>query len=502
MLPSCALVVDNPTRDLPGLVLVAYELVQRGISVSLVPMYHLSEVWALAPDFVLLNYLRVNNQEWALQFAEAGIAVGVLDTEGGVFSDLSRYTNTLPKEASARKALRCLLTWGPRLREYLVRHDFFEEAQVVVTGSPRTDFYVERWKGVALASSTVSSTIRQPFILLNGNFPVANPRYQSPEQEAKQLVEMFGFDRDYVARWQATSWDALRAMCRLANDLAETFSDLMFVYRPHPFENLETYKELIPERPNLQLQHQGTIDGWVLRAAAVIQRSCSTAVDAALAGKPALSPRWIPCAVEIPSCEAVSHPVESSRQLTAVLSEIVQGRYQTPAEIHTNLRRIIADWYYAVDGQAHLRVADQIQSYVGCKQRSVVRLSCLQRWVNGSKMRAVKIVTHRLAAHTLRLPRCWSFRQWKPVPPRLEDPAWLKSGKFFGTSDVQHLVNMIAKVRGDSRPPCVVWAHEVDDHFYGAQHSRAISLVPNRNSKGHPPASHESSVTENAALTR
>lgn len=83
-----ALIVDNPLRDLPGMVLVALWLCQRGITCYLVPSNLQNEIWSLVPDFVLLNYLRTVNEDFAHQLAEAGIHFGVLDTEGGVFTNL------------------------------------------------------------------------------------------------------------------------------------------------------------------------------------------------------------------------------------------------------------------------------------------------------------------------------------------------------------------------------------------------------------------------------
>jgi len=73
-----ALIVDNPKRDLSGMALLAYRLCQMGATCFLVP-FNLrdTELWALAPDFVLLNYLRVNNQELAKRMIQAGIKVGV-----------------------------------------------------------------------------------------------------------------------------------------------------------------------------------------------------------------------------------------------------------------------------------------------------------------------------------------------------------------------------------------------------------------------------------------
>src|SRR4029079_18466978 len=76
--PRVALVVDHPKRDLAGLGLTAVDLCARGAEVQLVPLnLQEPELWALAPDLVLLNYARPGNDELARCLLEAGIRLGV-----------------------------------------------------------------------------------------------------------------------------------------------------------------------------------------------------------------------------------------------------------------------------------------------------------------------------------------------------------------------------------------------------------------------------------------
>ena len=58
------LIVDSPLRDLQGTVLIARELVDRGLEAILVPMYQQGvDVPLLKLDALLLNYARLNNLE-------------------------------------------------------------------------------------------------------------------------------------------------------------------------------------------------------------------------------------------------------------------------------------------------------------------------------------------------------------------------------------------------------------------------------------------------------
>ena len=89
--PRVCLVVDNPLRDLDGIVLLGWTLAQKGAEVFLVPMYQQAfEVAALLPDLVLVNYLRPNNRRLVEAYSKGGILVGVLDTEGGVFNSVEQ----------------------------------------------------------------------------------------------------------------------------------------------------------------------------------------------------------------------------------------------------------------------------------------------------------------------------------------------------------------------------------------------------------------------------
>src|SRR5688572_21224316 len=82
------LVVDNPRRDLSGLILVARELRALGQQAVLLPMYVQGyESPLLGLDAVLLNYFRPVNYGLAQGYHQAGLGVFVLDTEGGVLSE-------------------------------------------------------------------------------------------------------------------------------------------------------------------------------------------------------------------------------------------------------------------------------------------------------------------------------------------------------------------------------------------------------------------------------
>lgn len=427
-----ALIVDNPLRDLPGLVLLASRLACAGAVVHLVPMnLQDTELRALAPDCVVLNYLRPTNDRLARQLVDAGVALVVLDTEGGVLSSLDAYDRTLTTDVDLRSSIAAYCSWGATLATAAVDRGWFRPDQVVVTGAPRFDFYADPWRAAALASSPAG---HQPkTILVNSNFPVANPRFQSPTREAEMLVRQFGWAEAEVTIWRKTQERSLQELVAMTNLLAAARPDAQIVYRPHPFERASTYDGLLLPLRNLRLAKEGSVDGWILNSCAVIQRSCTTAVEAALSGVPALSPRWVPTPFEMEAAERVSVPCSSMDELESRVAAALAGDRTVPASVQAALAATIDQWFHRVDGHSHERVAavvlDRAASNDRTRQRSRTRNVGTGRGVSG-----------RLKS---------TAKRWLPPEARgLRSGAswrsWRRSEKGFGATDVERVARAIA----------------------------------------------------------
>lgn len=362
-MPHIALVVDNPFRDLPGLVLVAARLAASGATCHLVPLLRVDmELRALAPDLVLLNYVRPSNERLVRALVQADIGIAVHDTEGGVLTDLGVFDRCLLGDADLRNVIALYCVWGEVLAEHLVKAGFFRADRVALTGAPRFDFYAPQWRAAALAASPYAGSTRQPMVLVNGNFTLANPRFQSPEQELRVAIEVFGEEPDEALAWQSRDRAALEGTVAMINHLAARHPDTTFLMRPHPFERLETYQGMLDDRPNLRLEKRGTVDGWILRSSAVLQRSCTTAIEAGMAGVPALSPDWIPSPMPVPAADAASVHCATLDELDAGVAAALTGSLAIPESVSSELGATVRKWFRAVDGRSAELVADALLS--------------------------------------------------------------------------------------------------------------------------------------------
>jgi surface carbohydrate biosynthesis protein len=394
-----ALVVDNPFRDLPGLVLTARALSLRGMTVFLIPMnIQSAEIGAVAPDFVLMNYLRKNNQESVRSYQLAGIGTGILDTEGSVFSPVPKaalssasdartsgddvlpiweeYALTMAQDPRVRGKIDCYCAWTKEFADYFGADGRYDPRRIVVTGTPRSDFYAEPWRTAVQIYAGHKAVYGERMILVNGSFPLANPRFQAPEREVEQLIEEFSYDRAFAYSWQETQSRALLGLVALVNRLAARFPDVAFVYRPHPFEGIEQYRALLEPRANLHLVKEGTVDGWLLSARAMIHWGSSTAVEGNLAGIPVFTPGWLPMHLPVPAVDAVSLRPSTEAQLIDRLESVLAGRHVVPDEIRGACDDISRKVFHCVDGRSHQRVADAVEAAIAARKIRTDAAAC------------------------------------------------------------------------------------------------------------------------------
>lgn len=459
---SVALVLDNPLRDLIGLTLVASELARTGTTCHLVPMNLIdTELRALAPDAVLLNYLRPSNVRVVRQMIAAGIVLHVLDTEGGVLVSMDAYDRTLADDPAVCDHVASFCTWGSVVADHLVATSRFTAAQVVVTGAPRFDVYAPRWRGV-----TVPQDRRRPMVLVNGNFPIANPGFKSPSEEHAMLVRDFGWTRAEATRAQDGQQATLEHMCALTRSLASRRPEIDLVYRPHPFERLSTYADEFAGLPNVTVTRDGGVESWILSAVAVIQRSCTTAIDAALSDVPALSPTWIPTPFDMVAAETVSVACPSPEVLDQALDSVLDGTFERPSEVSAGLESITRDWFHVIDGLAHKRVADVLRQRVGDgRPVSADRVRDLVGAPEpGVQSRVRTALKRRMSPDVRTLGR------------RRRQPSWTNSEKAFHAEDVQAVLDRIARVDPTHGGVQAVSTRSIGRYTVPMRHGRSVTV--------------------------
>ncbi|KRR24987.1 hypothetical protein CQ14_30675 [Bradyrhizobium lablabi] len=276
-------VVDHPKRDLAGSVLAAYQLASRGASVVIIPMYEQGvDVPRLGLDTLVANYARAANLDLMRSFAAAGLALYVLDTEGGVLAE--KGGNSPPAMAAHIRSsgyadiLSGYFFWGGQLHKAFNDTETMPPGQLHLTGCPRFDFAAPRWRKLLDGK-------RRGYLLVNANFPLVNSRFSSKPGAERETMVRAGWDGAYIDRFLIDLKQVFANYLAEIARLAAARPDQAILVRPHPFESEEVYRNALGQYSNVTVDGTGSVLDMIQNAAAIIHLNCGTAVEAVLLEK-------------------------------------------------------------------------------------------------------------------------------------------------------------------------------------------------------------------------
>jgi surface carbohydrate biosynthesis protein len=354
------LVVDNPKRDLDGLALLAYQLACAGLPSALVPLYQQGvELPLLGVRAAVVNYARLNNRGLLEGYRTRGIAVYVLDTEGGVLSDAGRYTPenwaSWLRESGLNALVDEYFCWGSAVASAFRELSGIAPERIHVTGCPRYDYCEPPWR------DTLHFHLSD-HVLVNANFSAINPSFTHGEDAERRAFRAAGFDDAYVDPLLAELHTAFEGFLQAIEQLADALPRQQILIRPHPFEDARVYTERFGERANVVVDGRGNVLNAIASARCVVHLNCGTAVESVLLGK-------MPVCIDYLNTERLIANTPLPRRISArpqsvdaLIETVARGdeaREYPFAELRS---RYIEPWFHTADGLAAQRVVSLLQS--------------------------------------------------------------------------------------------------------------------------------------------
>ncbi len=211
-----------------------------------------------------------------------------IDEEGGF---LNNNQNVFIKRRFSEKTIdqaSAVFGWGRDIE--ILKNNFSKNSlKMHKTGSPRIDlskpFFNDYWlkpkkipkKPYLLVSSNFNCTSDKPFYEVLNQLRISGYLQRNPEMFKTEFERM---SEEYIM---------LYAFIDAIKKLGYNNNDYDIVLRPHPGEPLEAWKVFFNDIPNVHVIKEDTIMPWIKNAFALLHNSCSTAVEAVVAGTPVIS---------------------------------------------------------------------------------------------------------------------------------------------------------------------------------------------------------------------
>lgn len=283
--------VETSVRELDSKLLLAMLAASKGHEVVLSNLHNILrglERKLLKPGILHTKSLTPGKSKIFLhnKIINMGCKLTSIDEENGLvdygydrFAKV-RYSDKTINQASA------VFTWGPEDYKTLKKYYPSHAHKIYMTGSPRVDLWHPNFSSYWQKKSKKSN---KPYLLIPSNF--VGLAFLSFHERIK-IRKMSGYFerepellRNRLER-EGEQFRLLSEFIEAIKYLALKNKKFNIILRPHPVENVETWKILLDNIQNVSVIRDDGVSTWIKHAFAIMHNGCTTALEASFFKKP------------------------------------------------------------------------------------------------------------------------------------------------------------------------------------------------------------------------
>jgi surface carbohydrate biosynthesis protein len=197
----------------------------------------------------------------------------------------------LRMDSKVLRPVRMAFAWGANDARVFGLAEGLNGKPIIPSGNPRIDLLRPELGGFFAAEVAKIRERFGRFAMLNTNFAMVN--HFLPNQTRFRVAKWVPSETAMELKSGLLGHKAklLGAFLDLLPRLSEALKPDVLVVRPHPSENWQTWRDAVRGLENVHVIHEGSIGTWLTAANVLIHNGCTSAVEAAILGTPALSYR-------------------------------------------------------------------------------------------------------------------------------------------------------------------------------------------------------------------
>lgn len=315
--------VENQTRELDAKLLLACAAAERGFPVIIGSRALIHYGMASYPRGVYLaKSMRTLSEKMFAITRMLGHEIVAWDEEALVRAPDKTYY-ALRLSPKIMKVVSALLAWGPDDARVFRDYPGYAGAPIHVTGNPRIDVMRSEVRGYFDEHVARLRERYGDFVLINTNFGWVNhylPKMMEINANATPNDEYI----PGVIVHRRAMYAHFREMVPM---LASAFPERTILVRPHPIESHVPWQEIASQHKNVVVAADGNVVPWLMACDALVHNGCTTAVEAAVLGTPAVAYQPVQSNQHDDNLpNALSHRAPDDESLRSTLREILGGR--------------------------------------------------------------------------------------------------------------------------------------------------------------------------------
>ena len=343
--------VENEVRELDAKLLLSCVAAERGYPVLFGSRAFVHYKVASAPRGVYMakSMRRLSDRMFAIM-TQLGHEIVCFDEEALVRKPDAEYY----RERVSSKALGLvshLIAWGEDDARVFRQHPDYSGTPVHIVGNPRIDMMRPEFRGYYEEERYKISERYGDFVLINSNFGEFN-HFVSHMSNALKMAKGEAVEgaTDYLIARAKFRYEIFQQFQTALVEMAEALPDVNFVFRPHPTERHELWKELTRHLDNVSVVNQGSVLPWLMASTAMVSNGCTTTVESRLLDVPAIN--YQPTTSDVyddPLPMALGHQCYQLESLIEMVREASKGGLSTRDDDIS--RKCIAQHLHAVTGR-------------------------------------------------------------------------------------------------------------------------------------------------------
>ena len=219
------------------------------------------------------------------------ILITSLDEESGL---LDHGYENFAKHRFSQETINkssAIFCWGSEDEKTLKNLYKTEFAKIFKTGSPRVDLWKSKFSKNWLLPKSAPTN---PFLLVSSNLHMVN--FNKPFHDwggfkpfqLNEKISYFENDPDlFKKQFNKISEDNLKlpAFVEAIHFLSKNHNGYDIVFRPHPLEDINTWKVYLRGLSNVHVLREDSLGPWINHAFAIMHNSCTSAIEASISGK-------------------------------------------------------------------------------------------------------------------------------------------------------------------------------------------------------------------------
>ena len=280
--------IEVKKREYHAKLLLALYALERGYQVVIGPKASIySNIKNFSPGIIIGTGITSDIGARLLRAKAAGHIAVAFDEEGLV-GDNQEVQMTAKIKDDILRRIDYFFTWG-MYHDELVKQIAPELENYSAIGNMRFEILKQKYRSFFEKDVQAIAKRYGKYILINTNFGFVNSVISG--EYILQLNESYFGDIDNeshskeMIEYEKEVFESFRA---LVSSLAKNNITINFILRPHPSENIETWKKLL-RAPNIIVENRGSVIPWIIASQAVIQKNCTTATEAVYLDRPVIT---------------------------------------------------------------------------------------------------------------------------------------------------------------------------------------------------------------------